>query len=128
MGGVTRTAVLVVPTDLRSSAPLVLCSTGMAERRKLRSQDRHRWSAARAPIVIYPDELPGLKGITDPDGDLPGWQVAGRGRRSRLAFYDTMPARRGAAARRRRPRLRDGSPNGSALTPAAAEPARDAIA
>ncbi len=44
-------------------------------------------------IVIYPDGLPGHKGITDPDGNLPGWQVAPGGEGDRdLAFYDMMLA------------------------------------
>lgn len=93
VSGVTRTAVLVVPSDLSHPAPLVFAfhghgGSGANFDRKVDIDGL--WPDA---IVIYPDGLPGHKGITDPDGNLPGWQVAPGGEGDRdLAFFDTMLA------------------------------------
>ena len=130
VGGVTRTAVLVVPTDLSHPAPLVFAfhghgGSGANFDRKIDIDGL--WPDA---IVIYPDGLPGHKGITDPDGDLPGWQVAPGGEGDRdLAFYDTMLA----ALRAKLPVDGDriyvmGHSNGSAFTSLLLNQRGDAIA
>jgi polyhydroxybutyrate depolymerase len=91
VNGVTRTAVLVVPADLTHPAPLVFAfhghgGNGAAFDRRIDIDGL--WPQA---IVIYPDGLPGHKGITDPEGVLPGWQVRPGDEGDRdLAFYDTM--------------------------------------
>jgi len=93
VSGVTRSAVLVVPSDLSQLAPVVFAfhghgGSGANFERKIDIDGL--WPDA---IVIYPDGLPGHKGITDPDGNLPGWQVAPGGEGDRdLAFYDTLLA------------------------------------
>ena len=95
VGGVTRTAVLVVPDRGPADAlePLVFVfhghgGSGRNVERRLGIESL--WPDA---IVVYPDGLPGHKGITDPDGALPGWQVRPGEEGDRdLMFYDTMLA------------------------------------
>jgi len=91
VNGVTRTAVLVVPADPTHPAPLVFAFHGHGGNGALfdrRLDIDGLWPHA---IVIYPDGLPGHKGITDPDGTQPGWQVRPGDEGDRdLAFFDVM--------------------------------------
>ena len=91
VNGVTRTAVLVVPADVTHPAPLVFAFHGHGGNGALfdrRIDIDGLWPEA---IVIYPDGLPGHKGLTDPDGSQPGWQVRPGDEGDRdLAFYDVM--------------------------------------
>jgi polyhydroxybutyrate depolymerase len=128
--GVTRTAVLVVPSNVSQPAPLVFAfhghgGSGANFDRKIDIDGL--WPDA---IVIYPDGLPGHKGITDSDGNLPGWQVAPDEEGDRdLAFYDTMLA----TLRAKLPVDNDrifvmGHSNGSAFTSLLLSQRGDAIA
>ena len=93
VGGVARTAVIVVPGDASRSAPLVFAfhghggkGTGMERRSNIEGL----WPDA---IVVYPDGLVGHKGKTDPEGVRTGWQTRlGEDGDRDLAFYDTMLA------------------------------------
>ena len=91
VNGTKRTAVLVVPNDLTHPAPVVFAFHGHGGNGALfdrREDIDGLWPDA---IVIYPDGLPGHKGITDPDGSQPGWQVRPGDEGDRdLAFYDVM--------------------------------------
>ena len=91
--GIARTAVLVVPSAVSAPAPLVFVfhgHGGSGAGIEGRVQIEQRWPDA---IVVYPDGLVGHKGITDPQGVRPGWQVAPGGEGDRdLAFYDTLLA------------------------------------
>jgi polyhydroxybutyrate depolymerase len=93
VGGTIRTAELVLPDDLSHPAPLVFAfhGHGGSGANFDRTVDIDGlWPDA---IVIYPDGLPGHKGITDEEGVKPGWQtdVGELGDRD-LHFYDTMLA------------------------------------
>jgi len=89
--GVDRTAVVVVPSDTTKPAPIVFMfhghgGSGHNIQRKLRIEDT--WPDA---VVVYPDGLVGHKGITDPEGTLPGWQTTPSEAGDRdLHFFDTM--------------------------------------
>jgi polyhydroxybutyrate depolymerase len=93
VGGVARTAVIVVPGDASRPAPLVFAfhghggkGTGMERRSNIEGL----WPDA---IVVYPDGLVGHKGKTDPEGVRTGWQTQlGEDGDRDLAFYDTMLA------------------------------------
>ena len=93
VAGVRRTAVLVVPSDGATAAPLVFAfhghgGTGAVLERKFKIEQF--WPAA---IVVYPDGLTGHKGKTDPEGKKPGWQtMVGEDGDRDLAFYDVMLA------------------------------------
>src|SRR4051812_34799732 len=91
VNGVTRTAVLVVPTDVSHPAPLVFAFHGHGGNGAMfdrRMDIDGLWPEA---VVIYPDGLPGHKGITDPEGTQPGWQVRPGDEGDRdLAFFDVM--------------------------------------
>ena len=130
VNGATRTAVLVVPSDVSHPAPLVFAFHGHGGNganfdRKIDIDGL--WPDA---IVIYPDGLPGHSGITDPDGSQPGWQVApGQEGDRDLAFYDTMLA----TLRAKLPVDNDriyvmGHSNGSAFTSLLLSQRGDAIA
>jgi polyhydroxybutyrate depolymerase len=93
VGGIQRTAVIVVPGDASRPAPLVFAFHGhggngtVMERR---SNIEGLWPGA---IVVYPDGLVGHKGRTDPEGVRTGWQTQlGEDGDRDLAFYDTMLA------------------------------------
>ena len=91
VNGVTRTAVLVVPADLSHPAPLVFAFHGHGGNGAMfdrRMDIDGLWPEA---IAIYPDGLPGHKGLTDPEGTQPGWQVRPGDEGDRdLAFFDVM--------------------------------------
>lgn len=91
--GTTRTAVVVMPASVARPVPVVFVfhghgGSGAAIERTVRIEDL--WPEA---VVVYPDGLPGHKGVTDPAGTLPGWQTAaGEAGDADLAFYDAMLA------------------------------------
>ncbi len=91
VAGAARTAVVVVPANLTHAVPVVFMfhghgGTGAVAEWMVGLQAL--WPEA---VVVYPDGLPGHKGITDPEGLLPGWQtVAGESGDRDIAFYDTM--------------------------------------
>jgi polyhydroxybutyrate depolymerase len=130
VGGITRTAVIVVPGDASRPAPLVFAfhghggkGTGMERRSNIEGL----WPDA---IVVYPDGLVGHKGKTDPEGVRTGWQTQlGEDGDRDLAFYDTMLA----ALRSQLPVDADrvyvmGHSNGSAFTSLLLNQRGDAIA
>ena len=91
--GVTRTAVLVVPSSLPSPAPLVFAFHGHGGNGNAFDQRVDIDGLWPDAIVIYPDGLPGHPGLTDPDGSQPGWQVRPSDEGGRdVAFFDTMLA------------------------------------
>jgi len=75
VGGTRRTAIVIPPTkNSKFDPPLVLVfhghggtARGAAERLQIQSF----WPEA---VVVYPQGLPGVKGRTDPEGKLAGWQ------------------------------------------------------
>jgi polyhydroxybutyrate depolymerase len=93
VGGVVRTAVLVVPAGSTRPAPAVFVfhghgGSGAGIQRTMRVE--RLWLEA---VVVYPDGLPGHQGVTDPQGVKPGWQtVPGESGDRDLAFYDTVLA------------------------------------
>ena len=97
VGGIQRTAVLVVPPELLQDgappAPLVFAFHGHGGSGAGIQRSTHLENLWPAAIVVYPDGLPGHRGITDSDGSEPGWQteVGELGDRD-LAFFDTMLA------------------------------------
>ena len=91
VNGTNRTAVLVVPSDLSHPAPLVVAFHGHGGNGATFDRRMNIDSLWPDAIVVYPDGLPGHKGITDPDGSQPGWQVRPGDEGDRdLAFYDVM--------------------------------------
>jgi polyhydroxybutyrate depolymerase len=93
VGGIMRTAVIIVPGDSSRPAPLVFAfhgHGGNGTRMERRSNVEGLWPDA---IVVYPDGLVGHKGKTDPEGVRTGWQTQlGEDGDRDLAFYDTMLA------------------------------------
>jgi polyhydroxybutyrate depolymerase len=75
VGETKREALVVVPARLpESGAPLVLAfhGHGGTARNSLRKFAVHKhWPEA---VVVYLQGLPGVQGITDPDGKRAGWQ------------------------------------------------------
>ena len=94
VGGVQRTAVVVVPVDRSKPLPVVFVfhghgGSGAGIERTINIE--RLWPEA---VAVYPDGLAGHKGITDTEGVKPGWQTApGESGDRDLAFYDTMLAR-----------------------------------
>ena len=92
--GTARTAIVVVPSTGAAPHPTVFAlhghgGSGAGIQRSLDVE--HAWPGA---VVVYPDGLVGHKGITDPDGRLPGWQsVVGEAGDRDLAFFDALLAR-----------------------------------
>ncbi len=91
VGGVQRTAVLVVPAASTQPAPLVFVfhgHGGNGANADRRFDIEKQWPAA---VVVYPDGLVGHKGITDPTGVRTGWQTqTGEAGDRDIAFFDTM--------------------------------------
>jgi polyhydroxybutyrate depolymerase len=93
VGGVTRTAVVVVPQSLSRPLPVLFMFHGHGGNGSLVDQRLDFDGLWPDAIVVYPDGLVGHKGITDPEGRLPGWQsLLGENGDSDLAFFDTMLA------------------------------------
>jgi polyhydroxybutyrate depolymerase len=93
VGGVQREAIVVMnskPAPAEGS-PLVLAfhGHGGTARHALRTFELHKhWPEA---IVIYMQGLPGVKGITDPDGKKSGWQKnPGELEDRDIRFFDVM--------------------------------------
>jgi len=93
VGGVKRTAVVVVPAAGSEPSPLVFVfhghgGTGANIERKFRIEAL--WPQA---VVVYPYGLVGHAGRTDPTGVKPGWQTSvGESGDRDLKFYDVMLA------------------------------------
>lgn len=92
--GVERSAQVVVPAGTQRLAPLVFVFHGHGGRGAQVERQLDMEGAWPAAVVVYPDGLPGHKGITDAEGVRTGWQtdVGELGDRD-LAFYDAMRAR-----------------------------------
>ena len=93
IGGVERSALIAAPRGQTSanSAPLVLVfhghgGTSAQAARTFRIHDA--WPEA---LVIYPQGLPTVGQVTDPEGRRPGWQHTPSGEAERdLKFVDAM--------------------------------------
>ena len=73
IAGQTREA-LVFAKNTKAAAPLVLCFHGHGGRAQNAAR---RWSLHTLwpeAVVVYLQGLPGVAGITDKEGKLPGWQ------------------------------------------------------
>ena len=95
VGGVERTALVALPRNSASDAeaPLVLVfhGHGGTSAQAARSFSIHNaWPEA---VVMYPQGLPTVGQITDPEGRRPGWQHVPDGEGGRdLKFVDVMLA------------------------------------
>jgi polyhydroxybutyrate depolymerase len=91
--GAERTAIVVVPDDVASPAPLVFAfhgHGGSGRNFQRRQAIEALWPDA---VVVYPDGIPGHQGVTDPAGTEPGWQAAPGELDDRdLHFFDTLLA------------------------------------
>lgn len=92
--GVVREALVYAPANARTeAAPVVFVFHGHGGnmRQAARSFGVHtRWPEA---IVVYPQGLNTPGGLVDPQGRLPGWQLAPGGQGDRdLKFFDAMLA------------------------------------
>jgi polyhydroxybutyrate depolymerase len=91
VGGQQRSAILVVPHERSKPLPLVFAFHGhgdTASHFENRTAVEKLWPAA---LVVYPNGVPGHRGITDADPTKTGWQVSpGESGDSDLAFFDAM--------------------------------------
>ena len=93
VAGGPRSAVVVVPANLGHAVPVVLVLHGHGGSGAIVERMVGLQSLWPDAVVVYPDGLPGHKGITDPDGLLPGWQTAAGELGDRdLAFFDVILA------------------------------------
>lgn len=91
--GVNRTAIVVVPAPGPRPAPVVFAFHGHGGSGAYMERTENIAALWPEAVVVYPDGLPGHKGITDEAGVLPGWQTApGESGDRDIAFYDTMLA------------------------------------
>ncbi|MDA1263276.1 MAG: esterase [Planctomycetota bacterium] len=91
--GVERTALVHVPSDMSASMPLVFCwhgHGGSAERVSRSWAMLQAWPEA---ILVFPQGLPTVGKLTDPEGKKSGWQHANGENGDRdLKFFDAMLA------------------------------------
>ncbi len=99
VGGVARTAVVVVPASARRGedraqpSPLVFGFHGHGGRAQGYARRTALHEAWPEAVVLYPQGLP-TPGMTDPEGRLPGWEKDARDQGGRdLAFFDALLAR-----------------------------------
>ncbi len=93
VAGLRRTAIVVVPADLSRPVPVVFAFHGHGGTGAWLERTTGLQALWPGAVVVYPDGIPGHKGITDPGGLLSGWQTeAGELGDRDLAFYDTMLA------------------------------------
>jgi polyhydroxybutyrate depolymerase len=95
VAGLSREALVVRNSVLSSSdSPLIFAfhGHGGTARHALRTFELHKlWPEA---IVVYLQGLPGVQGITDPDGKKPGWQKNPGEQQDRdVKFFDALLAK-----------------------------------
>jgi len=91
VGGLARTAVLVVPANLTGPLPLVFVFHGHGGQGRGIQRTIDLESHWPETVVVYPDGLPGHRGITDPEGVKPGWQSElGEAGDRDLEFFDVI--------------------------------------
>jgi polyhydroxybutyrate depolymerase len=92
--GVTREALAHVPAKIDAGgAPLVFAFHGHGGSMKQASRSFHLHEVWQAAIVVYPQGLPTVGQLTDPEGKRAGWQGrAGIGGDRDLKFFDVMLA------------------------------------
>lgn len=90
VGGTARTATVVVPAA-DGPRPLVFVFHGHGGQGEFIQRGMAIETLWPDAVVVYPDGLPGHKGITDPEGVKSGWQSElGELEDRDLAFYDVM--------------------------------------
>jgi polyhydroxybutyrate depolymerase len=91
--GVTREALVRIPAAGTGGLPVVFAFHGHGGSMAQASRSFHLHQAWPEAIVVYPQGLPTVGALTDPKGEMAGWQSAAGGQGDRdLKFFDTMLA------------------------------------
>jgi polyhydroxybutyrate depolymerase len=91
--GTTRSALVAVPKDGGSKAPLVFIFHGHGGTAEHAARSFHLEKEWPEAICVYPQGLPTPGQISDPEGKRAGWQsAAGRQGDRDLKFFDAMLA------------------------------------
>ncbi len=89
--GVKREALVYLPTDNKTPAPLVFVFHGHGGNSRQVARSFHIHDVWPEAIVVYPQGLPTPGRLTDPDGKKNGWQKEIGDQNDRdLKFFDAM--------------------------------------
>ena len=91
--GVERTALVHVPANATANAPLVFCWHGHGGTASQASRASGMLQAWPEAILVFPQGLPTVSQLVDPEGKKSGWQTAvGNNDDRDFKFFDAMLA------------------------------------
>ncbi|MBS1708770.1 MAG: esterase [Armatimonadetes bacterium] len=93
VGGVSRTALVYRPSRGSGKAPIIICFHGHGgnSRYAARAYDfQTQWPEA---LVVYPQGLPTVSARVDPQGKMPGWQMARLRGNADIELFDALVAK-----------------------------------